>query len=330
MKFISRIRQIACREISTLAWDGDNLIDATSNLRIHLDGTRTNRLFNIGYPFDRGQALRTPETLWTIAYENRGTKAALLKNGRIHRELNRSFNCAKAFDYPLAIAEASPGRAVIIHCPHSYDTVEFEDAETGEMLASRKSDGMEFHSRLAVSPDARNLISAGWFWHPICGLWLCTIRDSQRDEIDPSHDFAFSFGAEIDSAAFLGNDRIVVSTNAEVVNEEVPANGLGPLHLGVWSIANRRWESTVPINEPTGLMMPWREWVVSFHDHPKAIELATGSVVQTWDLLYSGRQVGAIELGDPAPPPMALDALNGRFAIADLEGVTVISMEAGD
>jgi hypothetical protein len=38
----------------------------------------------------------------------------------------------------------------------------------------------------------------------------------------------FSFGAEIDSAAFLGNDKIVVASTEEVINEDIPATGIGP------------------------------------------------------------------------------------------------------
>jgi hypothetical protein len=72
--------------------------------------------------------------------------------------------------------------------------------------------------------------------------------------------------------------------------------------------------------------MPWKEWVVSFHEHPKLIELATGKIVLRWDKIYSGKQVGPIELGDPPTPPIATDASRGRFAVADSENVTLISL----
>lgn len=93
----------------------------------------------------------------------------LYRNWKQQRELNRSYYFAKDFDYPIALAAISGGRVVIIHCPNSYDTVEIEDAETGEVLGKKKSDKMEFQSRLSVSADGRFLLSRGWFWHPLGG-----------------------------------------------------------------------------------------------------------------------------------------------------------------
>ena len=72
--------------------------------------------------------------------------------------------------------------------------------------------------------------------------------------------------------------------------------------------------------------MPWRDWVVSFYGCPKAIELATGEVVHRWTQLYSGKQVGAIDIGEPPPPPLALDPERGRFALSSEKGVTVVTL----
>jgi hypothetical protein len=100
------------------------------------------------------------------------------------------------------------------------------------------------------------------------------------------------------------------------------------MQLGVWSISNDRWDSVVELAEFFGALMPWRDWVISFYGHPKAIEIATGVVVHRWEHIYSGRQVGAIKLGDPVPPPIALDPQKGRFAVSGPEGLTVVALEA--
>jgi len=72
--------------------------------------------------------------------------------------------------------------------------------------------------------------------------------------------------------------------------------------------------------------MPWRDWVIAFFECPTAIELATGKVVHQWKQIYSGRQIGSINLGDPPPPPMALDSTGGRFAIQCPEGLRVVTL----
>jgi hypothetical protein len=98
------------------------------------------------------------------------------------------------------------------------------------------------------------------------------------------------------------------------------------MKLGVWSVPEGRWRSTVSLSEPAGTIMPWKNWVIAFHESPRAIEVATGKVVHRWSHLFSGRQIGSIELGEPAPPQMALDPGNGRFAIAGPNGVSVVTL----
>jgi len=110
MQLRQATRQIACQRVSTLVWDGDDLVDATSHQRIHPDGSVTGPRFGLGYDFDRGVCIRRSDTFWTVAYANRGTAAALMKNGRFHRQLNRDLNHAERFDYPITLAERGGGR----------------------------------------------------------------------------------------------------------------------------------------------------------------------------------------------------------------------------
>jgi hypothetical protein len=243
-----------------------------------------------------------------------------LKNGSVHRELNRSYYCAEAYDYPIAIGADVAGRVVIIHCPNKFDLLEIENGKTGAVLDSLKSKDIEFHSRLNLSADGHWLIDAGWIWHPWCGAVVFEISQADdgtsRFTKNAAFSMAFSAKNEIDSVAFLGNTRLVVSSVSDYLGEEPEPGSLCPKQLGIWSLTERRWESKVDLSEPAGMLMPWIEWVVSFYDHPKLIELATGRVVYRWDNICSGRQLGPIELGDPPPPPIAIDPLGGRFAVA--------------
>lgn len=119
---------------------------------------------------------------------------------------------------------------------------------------------------------------------------------------------------------------MIVSSAPEDSGGKPQPNDLRPKQLGVWSLADRRWESKVDLSEPTGIIMPWKEWIVSFYDHPKLVERATGQIVHRWDHVFSGKQVGPIDLGDPPPPPMAIDWQRGRFAVADSKNVTVVAL----
>lgn len=324
MSFDQESRIIECPNVSNLAWDGGVLIEVTTGRRISLDGGVSSGTFFTPYSFDRSICLRNDNTLWSVAYDNRGTKALLFKNWKEQRELNRSYYFAERYDYPIALARVADGRVVVIHCPNSFNTVELEDAESGEVLWTRKTDNMEFHSRLAVSDDGRFLLSAGWFWHPVGGAWLCPV--SFGSQIGSAKEVGFSFGAEIDGAAFLDEDHIVISSTDEVINEDISGSSIGPMQLGVWSISEGRWISTVPISTVTGTIMPWNKWVISFYEHPKVIELATGRIVHTWAEIDSGHQIGSIEIGTPPPPVLAFNQSKGMFALADSKGIRVISL----
>jgi len=319
MNFESRI--IECPGASTLGWDGDVLVEVTTGGRISPDGGVSSGTFHTPYSFDRSVCLRVDNTLWSVAYANRGTKALLFKNWKIQRELNRSYYCAEAYDYPIALARVAGNQVAVIHCPASYNTLAMEDAESGEVLWTKETEHMEFHSRLAVSRDGRYLLSAGWFWHPVGGAWLCSIGPSA-----PAKEISFSFGAEIDGAAFLDDDHVVISSTNEVINQDIPRSAIGPMQLGVWSIPEGRWVSTVPIRTVTGTIMPWNKWVISFYEHPKAIELATGKIIHTWTEIDSGRQIGSIEMGTPPPPVLALNQREGMFAVANDKRIYLVSL----
>lgn len=273
------------------------------------------------YPFDRAAGLRSNDVSWEILYSNHQTKAILLKDSRIHRELNRSYYHADVYDFPIAITARRDGRVVIAHCPEEFNILELQDAETGEAIASFQGREMEFHSRLAFSPNGLHLIDAGWFWHPVNGA--CLFDAATLKPVT-----SFGFGAEIDSAVFLDDQHIVVTTTDEILNGDSAQPALGPRELGVWSIGNRDWISVVNLTEPCGTMMPWREWAISFYDHPKAIELKTGKIVHQWEHIETGKQIGPISVNDPPPPAMALDPQHGRFAVCGRHGTFVVELSA--
>jgi hypothetical protein len=228
--------EIAFPAPATLVWDRDELVDVTTGQRASLDGSASRRTLNTAYSFDRAIGVRDADAFWAIAYKNRGTKAVLMKNGLVHRELNRSYYFAEAYDYPIAIAENPSRHPVVVHCPQEFNLLEIEDAESGENLHRVKSPHMEFHSRLAVSADRRYLLDAGWFWHPWCGACVFDLGLASSEPSAIGEKVAFSTSNyEVDSAAFLGTSHLVVSSASKYSGEELEADDLRPKQLGVWT-----------------------------------------------------------------------------------------------
>lgn len=256
------------KQVMSLVWDGDDLVDfANGPDRWSPDGVadlpRIRRAF--GFPFD--QAIVSPSGRLQVVYAERGTKALLICDGKLLRELNRSYYHAEDFDYPIALGILPDGREVVVHCPDAYNVLQADDAETGQRLTegSRKPSDV-FHSRLSISPDGRHLFMAGWFWHPY-GVGM--VFDLQRALTDPETldergimPLYEAVDAEVESGCWLDSDRLVIATTAEEALDGNEPDALGPGQLGVWSISAARWLHRTTITYPIGTMISCGERVM--------------------------------------------------------------------
>ena len=167
--------------IRSLCWRGDELVDWVGGGRAFAaDGTERPARVIYGYRFDAATA--SPDGRFAVIYERLGTKGLLLHDGRIVRELDRSFYHAAAYEYPVVLFNDPDGRALLAHCPGNYCRIEFEEAGTGRPLtasADRKPSDF-FHSRLAASPHGKRQLSAGWMWHPLISWCASMLRKPFR------------------------------------------------------------------------------------------------------------------------------------------------------
>ena len=113
--------EIVWPSVSTLIWEQGYIVDMTTKRQASLEGVVSQSAWIMTYRFDRATGFRHRDGFWSAVYENHGTKAVLMKNGSVHRELNRSYYCAGAYDYPITIAANQSGRAVVVHCPHEFN-----------------------------------------------------------------------------------------------------------------------------------------------------------------------------------------------------------------
>jgi hypothetical protein len=321
--------------IRSLCWRGDQLVDWVGGGRAFaLDGTEQPAKVRYSYRFDAATA--SPDGRFAVIYERLGTKGLLLHDGRILRELDRSFYHAAAYEYPVALFNDPNGRVLLAHCPGNYCRVELEEVESGRPLTTstdRKPSDF-FHSRLAASPQGKRLLSAGWIWHPLSLVMCFDVAQALTDplHLDDRHYLSSSFNpglVEESSACWLDDDCIAVAASAEPEQESVEADAgprLQPRGLAVYDVANRTCLQAFQLDEPPGTIMALgRRYVLSLYRHPKLVDLSTGKVIHVWPELQSGLQDGSIILNDDAkPPPMAFDPASKRFAIVNRDTVTVI------
>ncbi|MCC8937905.1 hypothetical protein H8A99_15845 [Bradyrhizobium sp. Arg68] len=328
---------INATDVRSLCWRGDQLVDWVGGGRAFAaDGTEQPARVRYSYRFDAATA--SPDGRFAVIYERLGTKGLLLQDGRILRELDRSFYYAGAYEYPVALFNGPDGRLLLAHCPGNYCRIELEEVETGRSLTAstdRKPSDF-FHSRLAASPDGRRLLSAGWLWHPLNLVMCYDLAQALTDahHLDGCHNLSSLLNpglVEESSACWLDDSRIAVAASAEPEQNSVEVDGgpyLQPRSLAVYDVVNRICLRAFQLDEPPGTIMALgKRYVLSLYRHPKLIDLSTGKVIHVWSELQSGLQDGSIIShleGDAKPPPMAFNAMSNRFAIANRDSITVI------
>lgn len=337
MKFSRSV--IPASNVSSLVWQGDTLVDWVHGGRtFHLDGTCYDSRIHWAFPFDA--ACATADGRFAVIYQRCGTKALLLRGTKCLRELNRSFYQAHVYEYPVCIWQAPDGRVLIAHCPEHYNKIEIDDAETGERLTQGiRSSADFFHSRLRVNPAGTRLLSAGWVWHPWNSVIYLDIAEALRDpshldkqENSAPHSFCVGL-AEHSSACWQTNDRVLIGASSEVEDSEelVEVNAselrLRPKGIAVYDVVSRRYVKSAVLDEVAGTMMPLGEsHAACFFKHPRIVSLDSGKIVAQWEDLDTGSQTSSI-IWNAKLPGVATDADNHRFAVAGVNGITVIQVE---
>jgi hypothetical protein len=319
----AELTSIDAPRVRSLVWHGDDLVDWVSGgQRYQRDGTKVERWVQFSYSFDA--ALVSPSGEYQLIYTRRGTKGLLLRKGAPIRELNRSFYHAEDYEYPVTLF-VHHGRELLAHCPESYCRLEIDDTATGERLTA--SDTREpkdfFHSRLAVSPSGKYLISAGWVWHPVDTVNLYDVDKALAGPAhldDRGHDL--NCWGEDSSAAFVHDDRVIVSLNG-IEDEE--GETLPNPEIRCFDPAGAALIRKHVLSAPTGTIMAvGDEHVLALYEHPKLIEIASGAVIASWPEIRSGDQTSSIIRGGIAVPPIAMDTVRRRCAIADEERIFVL------
>lgn len=318
--------------VLSLLWDGDSLVDWVAGGRRYLpDGKIKDSSVYYAYAFDAAAALSGSD--YVVLYAKSATKGLILHNGKVVREINRSFYQADVYEYPIVLFRLASGREVIAHCPADYCRLDIEDLASGEILTASgtRSPSDFFHSRLAVSPNGRWLLSAGWHWHPLDAVYVYDIAAALADptQLDGRGlNIAPDSWADECNACFMPNGKLVVAVNGIEKNDAEVAEGL-PAEIQTYDLERCEKGTSVRTLERFGASMPvGSNHVLALYGHPHLIDLQSGTTVQSWPHIKSGKQPGSLLIGEEPMPPFAFDALSMRCAVADEAGITVLQFAA--
>lgn len=307
-------------------WDEDVLVDwVAGGARYGLDGELGESRVCYAHGFDAAVSLAG--TGYSVIYTRLDSKGLVLKDGRVVREINRSFYQADVYEYPIALFRLASGRPVLAHCPSEYCRLDIEDLATGEVLtnSSDRKPSDIFHSRLAASPDGRFLLSAGWAWHPVDCVSVYDVEAVLADPtgLDGPGVCPQAF-AEESSATYFPDGRLALALHGSIESGKA-------IPLGEMRICDAGRPDSPYLVLPTGRLGTVAAigdaHLLALYGHPRLIELRSGNEVLSWPHLRSGTQTSSIMMMDPEVPPMAVDSSRRRFAIADAEGIVVVQVE---
>jgi hypothetical protein len=333
---------------SSLEWAGEYLVDPVGGFRRWRTGDaspvdETGRSY--GSLVD--SLAVSPSGRHRVLYTRRGTKAILLDDRTLLRELNRSFAYAEDFDYPIALGRLPDGRSVLAHCPESIGRIRIEDVATGEVLAEQGEPGDSyFHSRLAFSPDGRHLLVNGWFWHPEATVEVhdvaAAFADPRALEVNllrRRSDGAEAWRGEVVSACWLAADRIVVleipdtfeetaaskSRRGEARDKDSVPPYAGSTTLSVFGV-DGTLHARNRVTVPPGLLAPCGDLVLNLHRYPTLLDPSTGRIVAEWPDLDGGNTTLCYGVNETRHPVFAYEASSRRFALAQPDHIAVLDI----
>lgn len=318
----------------SLAWVGGVLFDVAKGWQ-RVDGVQ-DRLVGRA-PFGSFETVTVaPAGDLAALVDGDGTKALLLEaGGGVVREVNRSWDCAEDFRYPLALFTLPDGQTGLVHCPNQVNRLEIEVAATGERLTRphHRTSPDVFHSRLQVSADGTRLLSAGWVWHPLAVTGLYDLAAALRDAAlldrqvmirDPHDSFGRSLNAEVAGACFIGDD-VIVATSSEHLGFD---DGLAPLSLARWSPKQERYLWQTPAPADLGDLISFHGHILTLNGHPRLFDSRTGDLVHEWPDVPIAATDGPLFLDGCSRAGAAMVAVDPevtRFAVAQPDRVTIFT-----
>lgn len=322
------VTTFAAASVRSLAWEGDVLVDwVGGGTRWTLQGERADSSLLLAFSFDMAQSL--PGSGYSVIYKRLGTKGVVFKDGRVLREVDRSYYFAEDYEYPVALFRLPSGRPAIVHCPEDYNRLRIDDLETGEVLASASQAAVDiFHSRLSVSPDGRWLASAGWMWHPVDDVALYDLHAALADgtTFDGISRELGVLTERGNAAGFDARSRLLVTADMTGFGDEdagIPdSSQLLRLAASEPSPAER-W----PLACDSAFMAVGDAHLLMLAGHPRLLSIATGRQVAAWPDIATIVPSSALQPDNVAFTPMACDVMRARIAFAHEDKITVLQFQ---
>lgn len=319
-------QSIQTNSLKTICWVNNSIVDwASAGMQYTLDG-KARQLCEYTYGFG-DSAVTSADGQYAFIYQKLGTKGLLLKNGKLLREINRSYYCANVYEYPAAFVTFEH-KTYLIHCPLKYCRLDFEDIETGQIITDTddRNPSDFFHSRLEISPNGKYLMSKGWFWHPFDAIRVFDIIEciQQPKLLDQSIIYP-NVGTEVATASFIDDNRVLIgSSSEEAINDDLLEN-LPPNHIAIWDIQSDQISKPVKMNLEFGNLYAISDQCAwDIYRFPKIINIQTGEITDQDETTASGLQNSSIIHHIGELPKVAFNQQTKQLAITNGDRIEII------
>ncbi len=318
---------LTANSLKTITWFNNTIVDWASVGNQYLFDGKIKQLEKYHFGFNFDGAITSADGKYQFIYIRLGTKGLLLKEGKILREINRSYYCADVYEYPAAFLTRKDV-TYLIHCPIAYNQLDFENVETGELttnITGRQPSDV-FHSRLEISPNNSYLISKGWFWHPLDVIEVFNIENcfSNPSLLDKSTLYP-DVGVEVCTASFISNDKILIGSSDEIIDDD-NLKKFPPKHISVWDLKTDQLSKPVSINVEFGNLFVINEsFAWDLFNYPKIININTGEVIDRDEEFNSGNQRSSIIHHLENPPQIIFNKETKQIAVSGKEKIEIFT-----
>ncbi|SEO45878.1 hypothetical protein SAMN05192574_108159 [Mucilaginibacter gossypiicola] len=311
--------------LKTISWLNDSLIDWADAAREYTMDGRQIQHSQRSYIYSFNGAITSESGEYAFIYQKLGTKGLLLKNGELLREINRSYYCADVYEYPATFITIE-GITYLVHCPSEYCRLDFENAETGEIITdvSGRNPSDFFHSRLEVSPSGKYLMSKGWHWHPCDHIEVFKIKDCINNPVLLDNSALFpKVTAEVCTASFINDTKVLIGSSDEIFN-----NGwtyFPEKHIAIWDLTTNQISVPVKVGAEFGNLFSINgELAWDTFKFPKIININTGEVLEKAESVNSGGQRSSI-VNKEELAQIVFNSQTKQLAIANGESIEILT-----
>jgi hypothetical protein len=132
-------------------------------------------------------------------------------------------------------------------------------------------------------------------------------------------------GTEVCTAGFLTDELVLLGTSGEEAMDEDLEVALPPKSIAIWNVRTGELSAPVRVASKFGNLFPLDEKLAwDLYQHPKLLDLTTGTVVASLPEMTSSGQCSSI-ISNPVPA-IIFDRLTGYIAIKTAGAIEVLSV----